>query len=80
MNKELTEILNGFRRTLALLESPERAMLIVASSIMLVAGILTNIPALVLGRLVDRLVDIEQIEFSLALPYITLIIAVILLR
>ena len=80
MNKELSEILVGFRRVLSLLEQSERATLLLASLVMLIAGVLTNIPALILGRLVDRLVDAPQIEFSSAAPYIGFIIAVILAR
>jgi len=80
MNKELSEILTGFQRTLALLEKPEKTMLVVASIIMAIAGVLTNIPAVALGKLVDQLAELQEIEFSIALPYIFLIVVVILLR
>src|SRR3989344_6655014 len=80
MNKELSEILTGFQRTLALLEKPEKTMLVVSSIIMAIAGVLTNIPAVALGKLVDQLAELQEIEFSIALPYIFLVVVVILLR
>src|SRR3989344_1346825 len=80
MNKELSEILTGFQRTLALLEKPEKTMLVVSSIIMAIAGVLTNIPAVAIGKLVDQLAELQDVEFSIALPYIFLIVVVILLR
>ena len=43
MNKELSEIFAGFKRSLALIEKPERTVLVFASLLMLVAGVLTNL-------------------------------------
>lgn len=80
MNKEFSEILLGFRRALQLIEKPERASLILASFLMAFAGVLTNLPALVLGKLVDEVVGVTNFQFSLAVPFIGLIIAIILIR
>ena len=80
MNKEFSEILTGFKRTLGLMQKPEKTMLVFASLIMLVIGVLTNLPAVILGRLVDKLVGVENIEFNIAIPFIGLIIGIILAR
>lgn len=80
MNKEFSEILNGFRRTLRLMEKPEKTALVFASVLMLITGVLTNLPAVILGRLVDKLVGTEQIDFNVAIPFIVLIIGIILVR
>lgn len=80
MNKEFSEILNGFKRTLRLMEKPEKTALVFASFLMLITGVLTNLPAVILGRLVDKLVGTEHIDFSVAIPFIVLIIGIILVR
>ncbi|MBI2600144.1 ABC transporter ATP-binding protein, partial [Candidatus Daviesbacteria bacterium] len=80
MNKELAEILIGFKRALKLLDRPEKVSLIFASIIMLITGVLTNLPALILGKLTDKLVGTQNIQFALALPFIGLIIIIILIR
>lgn len=80
MGKELKEIARGLKRTLVLMQKPEKAMLALASLIMLVTGTLTNLPAIILGRLVDRLVDAPNIEYTLAVPAIASIVVIILIR
>lgn len=80
MNKELLEILSGFKRTLKLMDRSEKITLILASLLMLITGVLTNLPAIILGRLVDKLVGFKNIQFGLALPFIFLIILIIVIR
>ena len=80
MNKEFSEITNGFRRTLRLMEKPEKTALVFASFLMLITGVLTNLPAVILGRLVDKLVGVENFDLSIAIPFIALIIGIILVR
>ena len=80
MNKELSEILTGFKRALVLLAPQEKLSLFIASILMAIAGILTNLPALILGRLTDTLTKLDHIQFSLAFPYIGLVIILILIR
>jgi len=80
MNKEFSEITNGFRRTLRLMEKPEKTALVFASVLMLITGVLTNLPAVILGRLVDKLVGTENFDLNLAIPFIGLIIGIILVR
>ncbi len=80
MNKELLEILAGFKRALQLLQKPEKIALLIATFLMLVNGILTNLPALILGRLVDSMIKTTAFKFSIALPFIFLIIFIIIIR
>lgn len=80
MNKELLEIILGFKRALRLLEREEKTSLILASFLMLIAGVLTNLPALILGKLVDQVVTVTTFQFNLAIPFIGLIVAIIIIR
>lgn len=80
MIKDFLEITTGFRRTLRLIGKEEKISLIIATFLMLLTGILTNLPAVILGRLVDKLVGVKNIEFGLATPFIILIIMIILIR
>lgn len=80
MNKEFSAIIRGFKRSLFLISRSEKRFLLLASALMLVAGILTNIPAVILGRLVDSMVGVDNFQFELALPYINSIIAIIIFR
>lgn len=80
MNKELLEIVGAVRNTLRLIGKPEKYLLLLASFLMLATGILTNLPALILGRLVDQVVSTNVFQFSLAIPFLILIIGVIILR
>lgn len=80
MNKEFSEILLGFKRTLRLMGRSEKASLLFASFLMLLAGILTNLPAVILGRLVDVIVRGNAFDFDIAVPFIWSIVVVIVLR
>lgn len=80
MNKELSEIFLGFKRVLHLIDRQEKITLVVASMLMAVAGVLTNLPAVILGRLVDKIAGVTNLEFSSVFPFVSLIIVVILAR
>lgn len=80
MNKEFNEILTGIKRAVDLLHPRERKSLYIATFIMLFTGILTNIPALILGRLVDKLVGNNSLQFNIVTPFIILMIIVVLAR
>jgi len=79
MNKELSEIILVFKRTVGLMEKPEKNSLIFATLLMLITGFLTNLPAVILGKLVDKLVG-KNIQFAIVLPFIGLIILIIIIR
>lgn len=80
MNKELLEILLGFKRALKLIDRREKIVLVFASVLMAFAGVLTNLPAVILGRLVDQITKAGDNQFSIAIPYIFAVIFVILIR
>jgi len=80
MKTEFNEILLGVKRSVSLLSLKEKISLYIATFIMLITGILTNGPAVILGKLVDRLVGGEVIRFDIVVPFIVLLSAVILLR
>ncbi len=80
MNKEIIEITSGFKRVLSLMERPEKSLLLIASLVMIIVGALTNLPALILGKLIDRIIKLDQFEFSEVLPFILVIIFIIILR
>ncbi len=80
MYRTFLEIISGFRKTLKLIGKQEKITLVLVSFLMLVNGVLTNLPALILGRLVDRMVGADNIQFNLAVPFIALIVIIILVR
>ena len=80
MNKEFDEIILGIKRTVGLLSPKEKKSLYLASFIMLLTGFLTNFPAVILGRLVDKLVGDKTIQFELVTPFVILIVVIILVR
>jgi ATP-binding cassette subfamily B protein len=74
------EILLGIKRSIGLLSRKEKSSLLVATFLMLITGILTNGPAVILGKLVDQLVSGSVILFSVVVPFILLLCIVILVR
>ncbi len=80
MNKELSEILLGFKRALQLIDRQEKFILVIASILMAIAGVLTNLPAVILGKLVDQITSSTNNQFNVAIPYIFSIIFIILIR
>lgn len=80
MNKEFNEIILGIKRAVGLLNSKEKKSLYLATFIMLITGFLTNFPAVILGKLVDKLVGNTTLQFNLVVPFVVVIIVVILVR
>lgn len=80
MNKEFGEIILGIKRSISLLNQKEKKNLYVATFIMFLTGILTNIPAVILGKLVDKLTGNKIIQFNFVTPFILLIIIIIIVR
>jgi ATP-binding cassette subfamily B protein len=56
MKTGFTEILVAVKRVIGLLTPKEKRSLYIANFLMVITGILTNGPAVILGKLVDRLV------------------------
>jgi len=80
MSIVFNEILLGIKRSIGLLSRREKRSLCIATFLMLITGILTNGPAVILGKLVDRLVSGSAILFSVVVPFILLLCIVILVR
>ena len=80
MNIVFNEILLGVKRSIGLLSPKEKRSLYIATFLMLITGILTNGPAVILGKLVDQLVAGTVIQFGAVVPFILLLAVVILVR
>jgi ATP-binding cassette, subfamily B, bacterial len=80
MNTELKEILTGFKRAWGLINKNEKLSLILATVIMAAAGLLTNLPAVIIGRFVDQISDNTRFNFNEAVPFIGIIVLIIVVR
>lgn len=80
MFKDFNEIFKGVKKTLKLLHKKEKFLLILATILMLGAGILVNLPAVILGKFVDKMINSQISDFSIALPYLYIIIIVIVFK
>jgi ATP-binding cassette subfamily B protein len=80
MNIVFNEILLGVKRSIGLLSKKEKSSLYIATFLILITGILTNGPAVILGKLVDKLVGGNVIQFNVVIPFILVLVVVILVR
>src|SRR3989344_217385 len=80
MTTGLDEIKTGVQRTLHLIDRPEKRALLIASGVMVVTGFLTNLPAVILGRLVDRLTSGPSFKFASVTAFIIIITLIIIIR
>lgn len=78
--KELKEIIQGYKRATSFLHKRERVSLLVSVLIMLIAGFLVNLPAVILGRFVDDIIDLENPTFSMAVPYLGFIVVIVIVK
>ena len=78
--KEFAEIFQGFARVSKLLHKKEKISLISATLIMIFTGILTNLPAVILGRFLDMIIEIKDATFSVAIPFLVLMVFIIVLK
>lgn len=80
LNTEFSQILLGVKRSIGLLSKKEKRSLTLATVLMLITGILTNGPAVILGKLVDQLASGTVVQFSVVVPFIVLLCGVVLVR
>lgn len=80
MAKEFWEIITGFKRAMRLVDIAERRSLFLATVIMMVVGILTNLPAVIIGRLVDQMTANPNFPFTYSFPFIGIIILILVIR
>ncbi len=78
--KTVVSIANTALMVVRALERRQKRALLIAFLIMLITGTLTNVPAVVLGYIVDKLVGSETVPFEMAAPYLLVIVAAILAR
>jgi len=77
---EINEILGGFRKTLSFLEKKEKVHLVISALLMMIAGFLVNLPAVILGKFVDKIIGVKDATFSLAIPFLSIIILIVLVK
>ncbi|MFH1253269.1 MAG: ABC transporter ATP-binding protein [Candidatus Uhrbacteria bacterium] len=77
---ELNEIWWGMKNALSFLAKKEKTNLLVSTILMLLAGVLVNLPAVILGKFVDQIIDLKNPTFALALPFLGIIIVIVLLK
>ncbi|MDH3324915.1 MAG: ABC transporter ATP-binding protein/permease [Candidatus Peregrinibacteria bacterium] len=77
---ELKEISQGFKKMLSFLERKEKTNLFISAILMIFAGILVNLPAVILGKFVDQIINLEEPTFAVAVPFLAIIIVFILLK
>ncbi len=80
MNSELRDITLGLKRTLRLINPKEKRLLYFAMITMAITGLLTNLPAIIIGRLVDQIKTAQNYTFIQALPYIIVVFIMLLIR
>ena len=77
---ELKDISKGFKKTVSFLEKREKINLAISAVLMLVAGFLVNLPAVILGKFVDEIINLSNPTFLAAVPFLIIIIAIIFLK
>lgn len=78
--KEIHEISHGFKKALSFLDKWEKIKLFLSVTLMIGAGFLVNLPAVILWKFVDKILGIENPTFSIAVPFLVIIILVIILK
>ncbi len=78
--KEVGEIKRGFKRTISFLDTKEKVSLGVSAILMIAAGFLVNVPAVILGKFVDKIIYFENPTFSIAVPFLGIIVGAVLLK
>jgi len=76
--KEIKEILKAFKKALHFLHRKEKGGLFIATLLMLMTGILINLPAVILGKFVDEIINLKNPTFSIAVPFLVLIVIIII--
>ena len=79
MKAELKDITTNIRMITGTLEKGQKWRLFGALFLMILVGCLTNIPPVVLGRLIDRFID-AQMVFNSSLPFLGIIFLSVLVR
>jgi len=78
--KEINEISSGFKKALSFLDKGERIKLFLSFALMVGTGFLVNLPAVILWKFVDKILGIQNPTFSIAVPFLIIIILVIVFK
>ncbi|PIN75589.1 ABC transporter [Candidatus Woesearchaeota archaeon CG10_big_fil_rev_8_21_14_0_10_37_12] len=78
--KEFKEILVSFQKVAELLHKKEKASLLSATVLMIIVGILTNLPAVILGKFVDNIIGSSNPTFSIAIPFLVWIVIILIAK
>lgn len=62
------------------LDKKEKRNLIISTVLMIFAGVLVNLPAVILWKFVDQIINMKEPTFSVAIPFLWSIIVIILLK
>ena len=68
--QELREVSAGVISAVGRLEKADKNKLVLATGIMLIAGFLVNLPAVILGRFVDKAIMASDLKFETAVPFL----------
>ncbi len=77
---ELKDIYTGFSKTISFLEKREKTNLAISTVLIAVAGFLANLPAIILGKFVDKIINLSDPTFSIAIPFLATIITLVILK
>jgi ATP-binding cassette subfamily B protein len=72
------ELLLGVKRAIGLLRKKDKLILGVATFLMLITGILANGPAIILGKMVDKLIGGTTFQFNVVIPFVLILLGVIM--
>lgn len=78
--KEIKEIISGFKKALSFLDTWESIKLFLSVVLMVGAWFLVNLPAVMLWKFVDKVLGIQNPTFSIAVPFLIIMILIILFK
>ena len=78
VNTVFKELILGVKRAIGLLRKKDRRTLFVATFLMLITGVLANGPAIILGKMVDKLIGGTTFQFDVVIPFILVLLGVIM--
>jgi len=78
--KEILSVVTAGKRASQFIRKGQKVALAIAVGLMMIAGALTNIPAVILGRLVDDMLSDAVGDFAEAIPFLVVIALAIIVR
>jgi len=78
MKTVFKELILGVKRSIGLLRKKDQRILLFATLLMLITGILANGPAIILGKMVDKLIGGAALQFDVVIPFVLVLLGVIM--